>query len=109
MTFKELLTEAGEKAQDLGKKGWEASKSLASKVGEKAQDMGERGMIAIETAQLESQAQKLFSRLGTETYRLLVEENVVSITSDIPSIKVILSELTSIREAIEKNKASKAD
>jgi hypothetical protein len=95
---KDILVKAGEKAQDLGQK----SKKLVNQAGVKAQNLGEQGVLLLEIKQLESQAQKLVGRLGTETYHAFVEKGAKSISVDTPAVKTILSELSSVREALEK-------
>ncbi|QQO11269.1 hypothetical protein [Breznakiella homolactica] len=102
---KEFLSKAGEKAQDWGEKGFQASKNFVNKAGEKAQDLGEKSVIKLEIRQLESQAQKLIGKLGIEAYQAFVERGAKSVTIDTPAIKPILAEIASIREAIEKREA----
>jgi hypothetical protein len=102
---KELLSKAGEKAQDWGEKGYAASKNLVSRAGEKAQNLGEQGVLLLEIKQLEGQAQKLVGRLGTEAYHAFVEKGAKSITVDTPAVKTLLAELAGVREALEKKEA----
>jgi hypothetical protein len=102
---KEILAKAGEKAQDWGEKGYQASKDFVNKAGAKAQDLGEKGVLKLEIHQLEGQAQKLISRLGAEAYRVFAEEDAETLSRDLPAVKALLSELSSLREAIEKREA----
>jgi hypothetical protein len=102
---KDILSRAGEKAQDWGGKGLDASKEWANKAGAKVQEMGERGVLALEIKQLEGQAQKLLARLGNEVYGALAERGEPSVGADVPEIRGLLSELASVREAIEKREA----
>jgi hypothetical protein len=101
LVSKELLSKAGEKAQDLGEK----SKKLVNKAGAKAQNLGEQGVLLLEIKQLEGQAQKLVGRLGTEAYRAFIEKGARSISVDTPAVKTILAELVSVREVLEKKEA----
>jgi hypothetical protein len=98
---KELLTKAGEKAQDWGEK----SKELVNKAGVKAQNLGEQGVLLLEIKQLEGQAQKLVGRLGTEAYHAFAEKGAKSISVETPAIKTILTELASVRDVLEKKEA----
>jgi hypothetical protein len=102
---KDLASKAGEKAQDWGEKGYQASREFINKAGAKAQDLGERGVLMLEIRQLEGRAQKLISRLGSETYTLLAEKGASQVGADEPAISAILSELAGIRESIEKREA----
>jgi hypothetical protein len=105
LVSKELAARAGEKAQDWGEKGYQASKEFVVKAGAKAQDLGERGVLTLEIKQLEGQAQKLLSRLGTEAYHAFAEKGAKTISIDTPAVKTLLAELAAVREAIEKREA----
>ena len=95
MTFSERMKE-------LFDQGLAASKEFAIRAGEKAQELGERGVLMLEIRQLEGQAQKLINRLGSETYRILVEQGETSVSYDAAPVKALLTELALIRESIEK-------
>jgi hypothetical protein len=110
--MKELLeqgalaaSKAGEKAQDWGEKGYQASKEWVSRAGAKAQELGEIGIIKLEIRQLEGQAQKFISRLGTEAYQAFAERGEDRLTVESPGIKPLLAEIARIREEIEKREA----
>jgi len=98
MTFSERMKE-------MLDQGVAASKDFASKAGEKAQELGERGVLMLEIKQLENQAQKLISRLGNETYRIFAEQGLSVISADDIPVKGILTELSLVRESIEKKEA----
>jgi hypothetical protein len=98
----QAASKAGEMAQDWGEKGYQASKDLLNKAGARAQELGEIGMTKLEIRQLEGQAQKLISRLGTETFEALAERGEGSLGPESPAIKPILGEIARIREEIER-------
>ena len=98
MTFSERM----DKLLDQGKT---ASMGLAAKAGAKAQDLGERGVLAIEIKQLESQAHKLISHLGAEVYHVFMEQGEGTLSKDSASVKTLLSEISAIRDSIEKKEA----
>jgi hypothetical protein len=98
MTFSERMKEVLDQ-------GMAASKEFAVKAGAKAQELGERGVLVLEIKQLESQAQKLIGRLGAEAYQAFVEREVKTLSVDAVPVKAILSELTLVRESIEKKEA----
>jgi hypothetical protein len=106
---KELLSKAGEKAQDWSEKGYAASKKLVNKAGAKAQNLGEQGVLLLEIKQLEGQARKLVGRLGAETYHAFVEKGAKSVTVDTPVVKTILAELAGVQEVLEKKEAELRD
>jgi len=85
--------------------GMAASKDFAAKAGEKAQELGERGVLMLEIKQLEGQAQKLINRLGNETYKKFAEQGSETISGDEVPVKGILTELSMIRDSIEKKEA----
>ena len=91
-----------ERMKDLLDQGWTASKEFAVKAGAKAQDLGERGMMMLEIKQLESQAQKLLTRMGNEAYIAFVERSQTSIERDAPEFRAILEQIAAVREAIER-------
>jgi hypothetical protein len=105
---KEFAFKAGEKAQAWGEKGYQASKEFAVKAGAKAQELGERGVLVLETKQLEWQAQKLLTRLGTEVYNSF-DDGADTVSKDSPALKALLGELASVREAIEKREQDLAN
>lgn len=98
MTFSDRM-------KDMLDQGAQVSKEFLSKAGAKAQDLGERGVLTLEIKQLEGQGRKLLERLGNQVYRSLVEEGSESVTALDPVIKDILSELGSIKGAIEKRES----
>jgi hypothetical protein len=100
-TSKEFAARAGEKAQNWGEKGYLVSKDLATKAGAKAQEFGERGVLTLEIKQLESQAEKLVARLGTEVYRAFVEERRETLSVGDAPFAGTLTEIAEIRKNIE--------
>jgi ABC-type transporter Mla subunit MlaD len=88
--------------KDLLDQGAQVSREFLSKAGAKAQDLGERGVLALEIKQLEGQARKLLEQLGNQVYRILIEEGAESLSASEPAIKAILSDLSSIKGAVEK-------
>jgi hypothetical protein len=95
MTFSERMKEFLDQ-------GLTASKEFAIKAGAKAQELGEKGILMLEIKQLENQAQKMLGRLGTEAYRNFVEQSEESISRDLPEIKTLLGELSTVKDTIEK-------
>ena len=95
MTFSERM-------RDMLDQGLAASKEFAIKAGEKAQDLGERGILTLEIKQLESQAQKLLTRMGNEAYFAFTESDQSTIDRDNVVFRTILEEISLIKESIEK-------
>ena len=94
-----------ERMKELVDQGVAASKDFAVKAGAKAQDLGEMGVLMVEIRQLESQAQKLIARLGTEVYQCFTDRKEETISADNTTIKSILSEIAVARESIEKKES----
>jgi ribosomal protein L11 len=90
-----------EKLQIIINKGVAASMDLATKVGEKAKDLGAKGVLKLEIVQLESQAEKLIAKLGSEVYITLVDKDQATVSRDTPSIRAILKEIEQVRERNE--------
>ncbi|MCL2230664.1 MAG: hypothetical protein FWC01_06175 [Treponema sp.] len=95
MTFSERM-------KDLLEQGWDATKDFAIKAGAKAQDLGERGMLMWDIKQLENQAKKVLLKLGGEAYMTFVDKCESVIEKNSTNIKVLLDEIASIKDQIEK-------
>ncbi len=91
-----------EKMQEMINKGVAATRDLAGKASEKAKDLGAMGVIKLEIMQLQSHAEKLIAKLGTEVYRTLVDENQQTVSRDAPSIRDMLREIEEL--IAEKNR-----
>ena len=98
MTFSERM-------KNILEQGWAASKEFAIKAGEKAQDLGERGILMWDIKQLENQAQKLITRLGSEAYIAFTERDQATIDRESIEFRSILEELALIRDQIDKKDA----
>jgi hypothetical protein len=94
-----------ERMKKMLDQGVVASKDLAVKAGAKAQDLGERGVLMVEIRQLESKAQKLIVRLGTEAYQAFTDRAEETISAESAVIKSILSDIAKARESIENKEA----
>jgi len=101
MTFSERMRE-------MLDQGVAVSKELAAKAGAKAQDLGERGVLMVEIKQLESQAQKLIGRLGTEAYQAFTERGDETLSRDNAAVKALLADIAGIRESIERKEGELA-
>jgi hypothetical protein len=94
-----------DRMKEVFDQGVAASKEFAVKAGATAQKLGEQGVLMLEIKQLETQAQKLVGRLGTEAYRAFAERREDTISADSAPIKTILSELALVKESIERKEA----
>lgn len=98
MTFSERMKEALDQ-------GLAASKDIAAKAGAKAQNLGGQGVLMLEIKQLEGQAQKLLTRMGTEMYIAFTERGKDTIDKEEVIFKSILEELALLKDSIEKKEA----
>ena len=98
MTFNDRMKEILEQ-------GWAVSKDFAVKAGAKAQDLGERGILMLEIKQLENQAQRLLTQLGSEVYKTFTEDEQDMVERENSEVSNILAQLASIKEAIDKKDA----
>jgi hypothetical protein len=55
------------------------------------------GALKLEIAQLQSQAEKLIAKLGSEVYMTLVDRNHATVSRDTPSIRNMLKEIEELR------------
>ena len=97
-----------ERMREMLDQGVAASKELAVKAGAKAQDLGERGVLMLEVKQLESQAQKLIGRLGTEAYQAFTERGEETLSREGAAVKALLSDIAAIRDSIERKESELA-
>jgi hypothetical protein len=91
--------------RDLLDQGAQVSKDFLSKAGAKAQNLGERGVLSLEIKQMEGQARKLLARLGNGVYRRFMEEGAESVSASDPEISSLLSQIGSLKGAIEKRES----
>jgi hypothetical protein len=63
----------------------------------------------LEIKQLENQAQKLLARLGTEAYIRFTERDQLTLDREDVAIRTLLTELSMLKEAIEKKEAELRD
>ena len=94
-----------ERMKKILDQGVAASKDFAVKAGAKAQELGERGLLMIEIKQLEAQAQKQIARLGNEAYKAFVEKEQKTLSAGSAQVKKILTDISKIRDSIEKKEA----
>jgi len=94
-----------DRMKELLDQGVAVSKDFAVKAGAKAQDLGERGVMMLEIRQLESQAQKLIGRLGTEAYQAFTERGESTLSAESDAVKPILSDIAAARKSIEQREA----
>ena len=102
MTFSERMKEVLEQ-------GLAVSKEFAIKAGEKAQDLGERGILILEIKQLESQAQKLLTKMGNEAYICFTENDQETIDRENVAFRTILEQLAAIKDSIEQKETELKD
>ena len=88
-----------DKMKKAVKEGLMTSKEVLEKAKDKTVELGEKGATKFEIMQLEKQAEKRFSQIGTHVYEVLVKEGQQTISKGTPEIKKLLQEI----EEIEKN------
>lgn len=94
MTFGERL----EKTFDAG---LEKSRELFDRARETAKDLSEIGILKYEIRQLESQAEKLFGRLGTTVFGMIHEKHAESVNPEDPEVKGLVTEIEDVKNRIE--------
>ena len=82
--------------QTIGE-GLQSSRELFDKARDKAQDLGEMGVLKLEIRQLDNQAEKLFARLGSKVFDLLVDQNAGTVSRATPEVDKLIDELSDIR------------
>ncbi len=90
-----------EKIKNLVNTGLDTSKDILSKAGEKAQQWGEMGVLKVEIVQLRGQAEKMTARLGAEVYEILVEKGQKTVSRETPAVREILDKIAELDKTVE--------
>lgn len=98
MTFSERM-------QDMLNDGLAVTKDLLSKAGDKAQQLGEMGVIKVEILSLRSQGEKRFAQLGAAVFAALVEKGEAGLSRTDPGIQALLDKISEIEKAIDDKEA----
>jgi len=81
--------------------GIKTSKELVKQAGDKAQQWGEMGVLKLEIVQLRSQAEKLTARLGAEVYEVLVEKGQKTVGKDSPAVRETIERIEELQKHID--------
>ena len=81
-------------------KGISTSKDLLGKAGDKAQELGKKGVIRFEIMQLERQAEQLVTQLGSATFEKLEVEAAKSVSKNDEQLADIIAQIVKTRDAI---------
>ncbi len=90
-----------EKIKNIVNTGLDTSKDILSKAGEKAQQWGEMGVLKVEIVQLRGQAEKMTARLGVEVYEVLVEKGQKTVSRETPAVRDILDKIAELEKNVE--------
>ena len=94
-----------EKIKNIVNTGLDTSKEILSKAGEKAQQWGEMGVLKVEIVQLRNQAEKMTARLGAEVYEVLVEKGQKTVSRETPAVREILEKIAELEKSVEEKEA----
>lgn len=86
--------------------GIKTSKDLVKQAGDKAQQWGEMGVLKLEIVQLRSQAEKLTARLGAEVFEVLVEKSQKTVNRDSPAVRETIERIIELQTQIETKEAA---
>jgi hypothetical protein len=103
-----LKKHRGEKSMDFMDRlqrtinqGLDTSKDLFSKARERAVELGDKGVLKFEILQLENQAEKLLSKLGSVTYQTLQESEDQVVSKQSPEVTELITEIDTVRKRIK--------
>ena len=94
-----------EKIRQIVNTGLDTSKDILSKAGEKAQQWGEMGVLKVEIVQLRGQAEKLTASLGAEVYETLVEKGQKTVSRETPAVREILDKIAEMEKTVDEKEA----
>lgn len=95
-----------DKVKDLLEKSIDSSREFINKAGSQAQAWSEMGKIKIEILQLRSRAQSAISKLGAETYSLLVEKGEPMIGTHSEGISSLIEQIKKLEADIDTKEAA---
>ncbi|HUW68785.1 MAG TPA: hypothetical protein VMX33_01000 [bacterium] len=99
MTFSERM-------KTIVDQGIKTSKDLVKQAGDKAQQWGEMGVLKLEIVQLRNQAEKLTAMLGAEVFEVLVEKAQKTVSRDSPAVRETIERILEIQSQIETREAA---
>ncbi len=99
MTFSERM-------KGIVDQGIKTSKDLVKQAGDKAQQWGEMGVLKLEIVQLRSQAEKLTARLGAEVFEVLVEKAQKTVSRDSPAVRETIDRIIELQSQIDTKEAA---
>lgn len=95
-----------DKLKDLLEKSVDSSRDFLSKAGAQAQVWGEMGKLKVEILQLRSRAQSLMTKLGAETFNLLVEKGEPMIGANSDGLAPLIEQLKKIEKEIDEKESA---
>ncbi len=81
--------------------GFETTREALDTAAEKARRLGEKGVLRFEIGQLEREAGRKLSLVGSHVYRILVEQEKNTVSRSTPGIKPLLMEIQNLKRRIE--------
>ncbi|MFP4267394.1 MAG: hypothetical protein ACLFQW_05280 [Spirochaetaceae bacterium] len=82
-----------------------ASKKFFNEAKHRAIEIGDQSVLSLEIKQLESRHTDLLTKLGSQVYDLLVEEERSTVTSRSAGVKEILEDIKETRDLLDDKKS----
>ncbi len=90
-----------ERMKTVISQGFDTTKEALGQAADKAKELGEKGILRFEIGQLEREAGKKFSALGSTVYRALVDEGKNTVSKGTADVKALLMEIEDLKKRIE--------
>ena len=90
-----------ERMKSVISQGFDTTKEALGQAADKAKELGEKGILRFEIGQLEREAGKKFSALGSTVYRSLVDEGKNTVSKSTADVKALLMEIDDLKKRIE--------
>ncbi len=90
-----------ERMKTVMARGFDTTKEALGQAADKAKELGEKGILRFEISQLEREAGKKFSALGSIVYRSLVDEGKNTVSKGTAEVKSFLMEIDDLKNRIE--------
>ena len=102
-------TEFWDRMKSVLNQGFETTREALDTAAEKARQLGEKGVLRFEIGQLEREAGRKLSLVGSRVYRILVEQEKNTVSKSTPEIKTLLMEIQNLKRRIEAKENELAD
>ena len=90
-----------ERMRKVMNQGLSSTRDALEVAADKAKEMGEKGVLKYEIGRLEREAERKFSLLGSDVYRILISKGQSTVSKSTAEIKEVLEEILDLEKRIQ--------